>query len=159
MHLSLRAVSCWLSLFDRNNEPCFISFDTLIFGILDLVYLLGRIHKTSLHVLKSYPNIFLYNRLILLDHIILPFFLLGTFFRKVSFLITNELLSCEMSFYSWRECSSFLFFLCSAWVVRVWLSSLLLLKSINLLLTCIPPYAILLLEQLSWMNLEYHSKF
>ena len=74
-----KAVSCHnrLSLSDRNHEPCYLSFDTLICGILDLVDLLRRLHKTSLYVLNSYPNIILYDRLVLLDQIILPFFLLG----------------------------------------------------------------------------------
>ena len=61
-----------LSLSDRNHEPCFVSFDTLICGILDLVDILWRLHKISLPVLNSYPNIILYCQLVLLDRIILP---------------------------------------------------------------------------------------
>ena len=103
MCLSPRAVPCHdrLSLSDRNHESCFVS---LINGILDLVDLLGIIHKTSLHVLNSYPNIILYDRSEILDHLILPLFLLGTFFCKVSFLITIEQLSCEMALF----CSPFI---------------------------------------------------
>ena len=89
-----------------------------------------------------------------LDHIIPPFFLLGTFFHKVSFLITTELLSCEMSFYSWRECSSFLFFLYLAWFLGLD-CHLFFFSHKSIVHSSICG----LLEQLSWLNLERHYAF
>ena len=104
----------------------------------------------------SSPNIILYDRLIPLDHIILPFFLLGKLFRKVSFLITTE--TSELwevlilkAFYSCKKVVPFCSF--SSWheLLGIYFHInpyLLLFPSIELLLSCTPPQVRFFIEQI-----------
>ena len=94
----------------------------LLIAPWDEVFLWSNHWMFSSHYLSWVFKVIFIHIVHCIDHIILPFFVLGTFYRKVSLLITTEILSCDMSFYSWRECSSFFFL---AWFVRDWLSSLL----------------------------------
>ena len=86
-----------LPLSKRNHKPCFVFLDAAICCMLDLIDLHGIHYKIPFMSRNRIMYIVLHDQLVLFDHSLLPFFLLGCFFIAGRICINDVTQQCHIT--------------------------------------------------------------